>query len=400
MSTPAPTPTPLAALLRTPERVVVGLMSGTSLDGVDAAVVRLSGSGRGLRFRVLGFATLPLGDALREAVRAAAEDAAPPSALARLHVRLAHAFADAAEAALEAAGLPANALDLAGSHGQTVQHLPQPAPLAGHDVAVTLQIGDAAALAQRLGCPVAYDFRAADVARGGQGAPLVPYFDWAAFSSETESRLLLNLGGIANVSVLPAGGALADVTAFDTGPANMVIDQLATRFFDRGYDAGGALADAGTVHDGLLAELLADPYFAQPPPKSTGRERFGAAFVDGLVGRGRALGCSPHDLVATATALTARSIAEAVRRFGPAEPPARLIASGGGVHNPALLRMLGAALPGTRVETTAAHGLDPDAKEAVCFAVLAHELLNGRPTSLPAVTGASAPALLGSLCPA
>ena len=389
---------PLARLLATPERIVVGLMSGTSLDGIDAAVVRLAGTGRELRFDVLGFETLPLPDALRAAVRAAAEDAASPSALARLHVRLAHAFADAAEAALAQAGLASADLDLAGSHGQTIQHLPQPAPLAGRDVAVTLQIGDAPTLAARLGCPVAYDFRAADVARGGQGAPLVPYFDWAAFSSADEARLLLNLGGIANVSVLPVGAGLADVTAFDTGPANMVIDQLATRFFGLGYDRGGALAAAGTVHHGLLGDLLRDPYFWQPPPKSTGRERFGAAFVEQMVEHGRALGCTPHDLVATATALTAYSIGRAVLHFGPATTPARLIASGGGVHNPALMQMLADVFPDTRIETTAAHGLDPDAKEAVCFAVLAHELINGQPTNLPSVTGASGPALLGSLC--
>ena len=393
-----PPESPLARLLPPPERLVVGLMSGTSLDGIDAAVVRLAGTGRELRFDVLGFETLPLPGALRAAIRAAAEDAASPSALARLHVRLAHAFADAADAALATAGLTSADLDLAGSHGQTVQHLPQPAALAGREVAVTLQIGDAATLAHRLGCPVAYDFRAADVARGGQGAPLVPYFDWAAYSSPTESRLLLNLGGIANVSVLPAGAALADVTAFDTGPANMVVDQLAARFFGVGYDADGALAAAGTAHHDLLALLLEDPYFAQPPPKSTGRERFGEAFVDRLVEQGQALGCTPHDLIATATALTARSIADAVRRSDPDGHPARLIASGGGIHNPALMQMLADAFPHTRLETTAAHGLDPDAKEAVCFAVLAHELLNGQPTNLPSVTGASGPALLGSLC--
>ena len=388
----------LQTLLRIPERLVVGLMSGTSLDGVDAAVVRIAGTGQGLRFEVLGTATEPLGAGLREAIHQAAENAAPPAALARLHVRLAHAFADAAEAALAAAGLPLSDLDLAGSHGQTVQHLPTPAPFANHEIAATLQMGDAATLAHRLGCAVAYDFRPADLARGGQGAPLVPYFDWAAFGHEQETRLLLNIGGIANVSVLPAGCGVVRVRAFDTGPGNMVVDQLAGRLFGQPYDEDGALAARGTVCDALLNRLLLDAYFEQPPPKSTGRERFGAAFVDRLVEGGQDFGCSPHDLIATATALTARSVAHAVERFGPDAPADVLIASGGGVHNPTLMQMLGAALPATRLATTAAYGLDPDAKEAVCFAVLAHELLNGQPTSLPSVTGASSPALLGSLC--
>jgi anhydro-N-acetylmuramic acid kinase len=388
----------LQTLLRTPERLVVGLMSGTSLDGIDAAVVRLAGSGQHLRFEVLGYASQPMDSDLRAVIRQVAENDAAPATLARLHVRLAHAFADAADAAAESAGLPLGALDLAGSHGQTVQHLPAPTPLAGRAVAATLQIGDAATLAHRLGCPVAYDFRPADLARGGQGAPLVPYFDWAAFGHETEARLLLNLGGIANVSVLPAGCDVGDVGTFDTGPGNMVVDQLAARFFDQAYDRDGALGASGNVCEPLLHTLLEEDYFGQPPPKSTGRERFGRAFVDRLIERGEALGCAPADLVATATALTARSVAQAVERFGPEASADVLIASGGGVRNPTLMRMLADALPGLRVESTAAYGLDPDAKEAVCFAVLAHELLNEQPTSLPRVTGAARPALLGSLC--
>jgi anhydro-N-acetylmuramic acid kinase len=242
---------------------------------------------------------------------------------------------------------------------------------------------------------VVSDFRAADVALGGQGAPLAPYLDDSLFASETETRGLLNLGGIANLTVLPRGGSPGDALAFDTGPANMVIDALAARLMGVPYDADGAGAAAGRPDEAMLGRLLADPYFAEPPPKSTGRELFGATYVDRLMSEGPS---DPHDLLATATAFTARSIADAYRRFlAPRFPLDRLIASGGGTRNPTLMSALAAAFAPIPVETTAAYGLDPDAKEAVLFAVLAHEWANGVPTGLPAVTGASRPALQGSL---
>ncbi|HLT45600.1 MAG TPA: anhydro-N-acetylmuramic acid kinase [Rubricoccaceae bacterium] len=387
---------PLRRLLERPERVVAGLMSGTSLDGVDAAVVRLAGSGRGLRLETLAFVYHPYDDALRDALRdACAVGTSDVRLLSQLNVRLAHAFADAVEAALAEAGLAAGALDLVGSHGQTVHHVPDAEPCAGVPTRSTLQLGDAAVLAARLGAPVVADFRAADVALGGQGAPLVPYLDDALFASGDETRGLLNLGGIANLTVLPAGAGPEAAYAFDTGPANVLIDALAGRLFGRRYDPGGALAAAGTPDEALLGRLLAEPYFQKAPPKSTGRELFGAGYVARMVAEGPA---DPHDLLATATALTARSVYDAYRRF--AEPKHRLdrlVASGGGVHNRELMRQLAALFAPVPVETTAAFGLDPDAKEAVLFAVLAHEWANGAPTSLPAVTGAARPALLGKL---
>lgn len=381
---------PALALFRPGPRVVVGLMSGTSLDGVDAAVVRLDGSGAGLSVEPLGFVSEPYDDALRAALAACVEAGTSDVRLvSQLHARLGERFADVARRALDAAGV--GAPDLVGSHGQTVQHVPEPEDCAGVPTRSTLQIGSPAVIAARLGAPVVADFRAGDLALGGQAAPLAPYLDGVLFGSETETRVLLNLGGIANLTVLPPGGRAG--VAFDTGPANMVLDALALRLTGRPYDEGGALAAAGTPDRDLLDRLVAEtPFLHLPPPKSTGREDFGAAFVDGLAGRGG----RPEDLLATAAAFTARTVAGAIRRFvDPA--PARVVASGGGVHNAALMAALAEALAPVPLETTAAHGLDPDAKEAVLFAVLAHEWAEGVRTGLPAVTGASRAAFQGSL---
>ena len=383
---------PLDRLRRPGPRVVVGLMSGTSLDGVDAAVVRVEGSAADgtLEVETLGFASEPYSPVLQKAIGACVEVATSDVRLvSQLHARLGERFAEVAQAALDAAGLTPSDLDLVGSHGQTVQHVPEAEGLAGTPTRSTLQIGSPAVLAARLGAPVIADFRAGDLALGGQAAPLAPYLDGALFAHPDETRVLLNLGGIANLTVLPPGGPPR--AAFDTGPANMVVDALAQR---QGlpYDEGGRLGAQGTPDEAALSELLAGPFFVQSPPKSTGREAFGAAFVDRLT----ALVADPADVVATATALTARSVAEAVRRWvDPA--PARVIASGGGVHNLTLMAMLSDALGEITLETTAAHGLDPDAKEAVLFAVLAHEWAGGVRTGLPAVTGASSPAFQGSL---
>ena len=381
-------PHPLRALLRPGPRVVAGLMSGTSLDGVDAAVVRVEGSGADVALETLGFVSEPYDAALRDALAACVE--APTSdvrLVSQLHTRLGERFAEAARHALDVAG--AGALDLVGSHGQTVQHVPRAEDCAGVPTRSTLQIGSPAVIAARLGAPVVADFRAGDLALGGQAAPLAPALDGALFADPAETRVLLNLGGIANLTVLPPGGPPR--VAFDTGPANMVIDALALRLAGRPYDADGALAAAGTPDRALLGDLLTTPYLRRPPPKSTGREDFGEPFVDRLLAHGG----RPADLLATATAFTARTVAEAVRRF--VEPaPARVIASGGGVRNPTLMRHLADAL-GVPLETTAAYGLDPDAKEAVLFAYLAHEWANGVRTGLPAVTGASGPAFQGSL---
>ena len=389
----------LVQLHRQSARRVVGLMSGTSLDGVDAVLARLEGSGADLTIEQEAFVHHPYPEALRALLRSnSAARTSSVDALTRLNVRLAGVYADAVDAALADAGASREGLDLVGSHGQTVHHLPEPADCAGEAVRATLQLGCPSTLANRLGVPVVGDFRPADLALGGQGAPLVPYFDYVTSTAPDEDRGLLNLGGIANLTVLPADGAPTDVRAFDTGPANMVIDALADRLFDEPFDPDGRHAAAGSADHDLLADLLGDDFFHREPPKSTGREVFGADYVDRLLGAAQSRGLSPEDTMATATLLTAASVYQAYARYvRPEQSVDVLVVSGGGLHNETLMEMLRNAFSPIPVRSAAAYGLDADAKEALCFAVLAHETVNGTPTNLPSVTGASAPTLLGSV---
>jgi anhydro-N-acetylmuramic acid kinase len=390
----------LDLLLRRSERLVVGLMSGTSLDGVDVATARISGSGAAVNIQMEGFTHRPYPETLKSALLLnSAPDTSSVLAISQLHARLPRFYADSVRIALQKIGIPVDAVDLIGCHGQTLYHVPEPTDCAGRATTSTFQIGDPTVLANDLGIPVVGDFRTADMALGGQGAPLVPYFDYVYFTDALETRGLLNLGGIANLTLLPAGGTPDAVLAFDTGPSNMVMDILTQRFFDQPYDANGRLAADGRRIEPLLDALLADPYFQIAPPKSTGREYFGAPYVDGLIQHPEARSAHPQDLLTTAVALTARSIYQAYQRFiEPVQPMDVLIAAGGGVHNATLMHHLATDFAPIPVRTLQDYGLDPDAKEALCFAVLAHEFINGTPTNMPSVTGASRPTLLGKLC--
>jgi anhydro-N-acetylmuramic acid kinase len=379
----------------------LGLMSGTSLDGIDAALVELEEGGGRLGARLEAFLFVPYDIERRRAIRAALGGGARE--LCRLNVELGCWFADAAERLLREAGVPASALAAVGSHGQTVWHEPPPAaPGAALRLGATLQLGEAAVIAERLGVPVVSDFRARDVAAGGQGAPLVPLVDRLLFSSPAGWRALQNIGGMANVTVLPPEGARHAVIAFDTGPGVAVLDavvEIVTGGRAR-YDDDGRRAAAGRPSEALLGELLRDPYFREPPPKSTGREKFGDSYARALVRRGRELGLSDDDLVATATALTARTIARAYAELlEPETTPAECIVSGGGARNPTLMQMLAEALDPLPVTDLSALGWDPDAKEAAAFAILAHLHRTGAPGNFPSVTGASGPRVLGKLTP-
>ncbi len=389
----------LLRLHRQSARTVVGLMSGTSLDGVDAVLARLDGSGRDLQIEHEAFVHVPYPSELQTLLRRnSSANGSSVRDLTCLNVRLADLYADAVDEVLAAAERDRSTLDLVGSHGQTVHHLPEPTDCAGANVRATLQLGDPSTLANRLGVPVVGNFRPADMALGGQGAPLVPYFDYVTFTAPDEARGLLNLGGIANLTVLPADGTPEEVLAFDTGPANMVIDALADRLFEVPFDRNGQHAADGTPDYDLLADILEEGFFQQEPPKSTGREDFGADFVDRLLGEVQSRGLDAKDTIATATMLTAASVYQAYARYVRSEQQIDvLIVAGGGIHNDTLMEMLADAFAPIPIRPASEYGVDADAKEALCFAVLAHETVNGVPTNLPSVTGASKPTLLGSV---
>lgn len=360
------------------EALYLGLISGTSADGIDAALLSF-GSGQ----RILAANTYPYPPALRERILALARSTAQISLddYGALDVEIGAAFAAAALALLGDAGVDPLSVAAIGSHGQTICHR----PAARHPF--TLQIGDPTVIAERTGITTIADFRRADVAAGGQGAPLAPAFHAAAFASRAPSAVL-NLGGIANISLIGADGS---VLGFDTGPANCLMDAWAARHLGQARDAGGAWAAGGTVDRPLLSHLLEDPYFALPAPKSTGREHFNLDWLDARLPDGR----DPRDVQATLLALSVRSIAEALRRT--ATDVREVLACGGGVHNQALMDALAAALTPAIVHSTAAAGVDPDFVEAATFAWLARERLENRPGNLPSVTGARGPRLLGAI---
>ena len=373
----------LAELAAKERRRAVGLISGTSADGIDAALVEVTGAAA-RPYEVLASATLALAADLRRDVFALFAADASLDELCRVNAALGEAFAAAVLEVVAQAGLALADIDLVGSHGQTVRHLP--------DAGATLQIGEPAVIAARTGIVTIADFRPADMAHGGEGAPLVPLVDRLLFAHPREDRLVLNIGGIANITVLPAGGGAG--LAFDTGPGNALIDATVARFSGERCDRDGVRAGRGQVDASVLAELLQHDFLRREPPKSTGREEFGAAFLDDILGR---RDWREDDLVATLTAFTASSIAAAVDRFCP-PGAAGLWVAGGGVHNPQIMAGLQAALPDLPVASLAALGIDPDAREAVTFAVLADQTLCGRPGNAPVATGARRPAVLGKIC--
>lgn len=382
------------------DRYAIGMLSGTSVDGIDVALVLIPGGGGNVRLHE--FLTLPYPKEIREQVLAYSHGTAfTAEQHTRLHWALGHVFAQAAVAMLHKAQVPREQVVVIGSHGQTVQHLPEEQRMAGFSTRGTLQLGEAAVIAEKTGVTTVYDFRSGDMAAGGQGAPLISWFDYHYFSHPDENRTLLNIGGIANITVLPAGADESRVLASDTGPGNMLIDALCRHYFDCDYDRNGTIAASGQPDKRLLEELLSHPYFEREFPKTTGRELFGQSYVARLLQRAQELGVQPRDLIATVTALTAQSIARAVRDTEQrlvAGQPHRLIVNGGGVKNQTLMQMVRQALPGVLCQTTEAWGFPVDAKEAVCFAVLADHLLAQKPATLPAATGAHHPALTGKIC--
>lgn len=388
--------------------IVAGVMSGTSADGVDVAMCRVSPGAHGVpRVKVLGHRAMRYPAKLRSAVLAAmnSQDAKSTSTteLARLNWRLGQVYADAVEAAARDAGVKPQ---LIACHGQTIYHQGAAMKYLGAPVRCTWQTGEAAVIAERMRVPVVSDFRPADMAAGGQGAPLVPMFDFCMFRDAKTNRILLNLGGIANVTVLPARCAAEDVLAFDTGPANMVIDACMDRLFRKGFDRDGATAARGRMLEDVLARLLRARYFSALPPKSCGREEFGEAYSAEFIAACERAGATNEDVIATATALTARTIALAYRRF--CKPhlerhanaaAVEMIAAGGGVRNHTLMEMLGDEL-GTnrvRVRTIEETGVPAAAKEAAAFALLGWLTWHGLPGNVLSATGAKRAVVLGKV---
>lgn len=358
----------------------IGLMSGTSLDGVDAVLADFSGP----RFASLAHAHVGFDVALRDELLALTSSGADEiERCGRLGIELAGRYTEAVEEVLNAAGVDASQVRAIGCHGQTVRHRPANG--------FTVQIGNPALLAERTGIAVVADFRSRDLAAGGQGAPLVPAFHSVAFGSQAEPRAVVNIGGIANVSLLVPG---APILGFDTGPGNCLMDSWAQRHLRKAYDAGGAWAAGGKPLPALLSRLLAEPYFEQPAPKSSGRELFNLPWLDARLDGAE----DPQAVQATLLELTADSIAGAVKASG--ARVSRLIACGGGAHNDTLMKRLAQRLAPATVETSAAHGLAVDQVEAMAFAWLAWRAINGLPGNVPEVTGAKGPRVLGAIYPA
>lgn len=383
---------------------VAGIMSGTSGDGIDVALARIeprtTQRGNTLRLRLMAHEAFPFPKALRTAVLAAQNAKQTSTAeLARLNWRLGIAYADAVEATREKYGAE---IDLIGCHGQTIYHQARPERYCGESFACTWQIGEPAAIATRLQIPVVSNFRPADMVVGGQGAPLVPLLDYVVFADPRIGRVLQNVGGIGNLTAIPAGAGADEVIAFDTGPGNMVIDALMQRLYAKPYDRDGLVAKRGKVMTKVVESVLKQPFFRKLPPKSAGREQFGSAFAEDFLARCRKVGMANEDAIATATALTAESIARSYAalvqpKMGSAS--VEYILSGGGARNIALIHMLRERLEpmGCRLFSSDEAGMPTQAKEAAAFALLAYCTYYGLPGNLPSATGAAAPVVLGTI---
>jgi len=372
-------------------------MSGTSADGINVALVRIqTRRGASGKPALIGHAEYPYAVNIRRAVLAAMNaQSASVADLSRLNFLLGELYADAVLATQKRFRVKA---DLVGCHGQTIYHQGESAPYLGRTVAVTWQTGEGAVVAARVGAPCVSDFRPADMAVGGKGAPLVPFLDYLFYRDSRVGRIVQNIGGIANLTAIPAGAGPEKVIAFDTGPGNMVIDAVMERLFGKRFDRGGRVAASGTVDDGAIAKLMRTPFFREKPPKTAGREEFGREFVAKFV---RLCGrTNKANVAATATAFTVRSIADAVQRFVLRRARfAEMVVSGGGAKNPTLMGMLANELStlGVALRTSDEFGIPAEAKEAVAFALMAYETWHRRPSNVPSATGAKRSAVLGKI---
>ena len=373
--------------------LAVGLMSGTSLDGIDAVLCDICGSGNTTRIKQLEFTTLPLSSEIKEKIKRCCNNQATVAQVCSLNFELGELFAEAVQSVCKQYGVKTTQLGFIASHGQTIYHIPRKT---SDYAASTLQIGESAVIAQRCGCPCIANFRVKDMAAGGEGAPLVPFSEYILYSKKDEAVALQNIGGIGNVTVLPANGSIDDVFAFDTGPGNMVIDEAMQCLFNLAYDNNGTIASKGKLIEPLMEQLKKDSYLSLVPPKTTGREVYGSNYTHQLLNQYNT--CNPEDIIATLTWFTAYSIAENYRRFIlDKHDVKKVILGGGGAHNASLRHFLANELPGIAVLTQEDLGYSSDAKEAIAFVILGNETLHHQFSNVPKATGAKQKVILGNV---
>jgi len=389
---------PLEKILNKKTKTAIGLISGTSIDGIDAVIMKISGSGKKSAIKILDFQTYLVSREMRDAIlRNSSLKTARVDEICRLNIAIGEIFADAALKICKKNNIKTSRVDFIGSHGQTIHHLPQPEQIGGFSSKSTLQIGDPSVIANLTSILTVGDFRVSDCAVGGDGAPLVPYLDYILFSSETVNRGLLNIGGISNITVLPANCKKKDVIAFDTGPGNMLIDGLTHRLYGMNFDKDSAIANRGNVNGKLFRFLLKEPYYQQGIPKSTGREHYGKQFIDRIVRM--SLEIPDEDVIRTATEFTAFTIWYNYYNFIRRKTKINeLIISGGGARNPVIFKRLENYFKGISVSKVEHNKIDVDNKESVLFAVLANECIHGNTANMPSVTGASKDVVLGKIC--
>jgi anhydro-N-acetylmuramic acid kinase len=382
---------------------VIGLMSGTSADGIDAALTEIKGRGGETKIKLIAFETYPFPRKVRKMILDASDPkTARVDRICQLNFYLGELFADAALRIAEKSGLGIRKVDLIGSHGQTIHHLPQEKKEGRYKIRSTLQVGEPSIIAERTGLTTVADFRPRDIAAGGEGAPLSPYLHYLLFPHNKKGLAVQNLGGISNVTVIPARATINDILAFDNGPGNMLIDGVVERLTQgrARYDKHGRRAAKGEVDRGLLKQLLKHPFIHQAPPKSTGREEFGSKLIEDIIKRAGRKKMPTTDLLATLTAFTAHCIGISFEKFIlPRYQLAEVVVGGGGVRNPVLMLMLRERLKPVRILTFEDYNLSSDAIEAMAFALLAYETIQGRPGNIPAATGAARPVVLGKIVP-
>ena len=393
----------LISLREKESRNVIGLMSGTSCDGIDACLVKITGNGLSTKVDIIGFETYPYENKIRELIfEASCKETGTVDKICQLDFTLGKLFADAAGQIAAKMSIPLSEIDIVGSHGQTIYHVSSLKESNDKVVRSTLQIGEPSVIAQETGVTTVADFRTRDIAAGGEGAPLTPYADLVLFGKDGVGRAMQNIGGISNVTFLPADGNIKEIIAFDNGPGNMIIDRFAEIITDGKlkYDKNGEFASRGRLNQDLLERLCTHPYLSTPPPKSTGREDFGIQFSDNLYKELRQDNIDVYDAIATITAFTAKSISDSYKRFiQPCYKIDEVIISGGGVSNPVLCQFLEDYLVDISVSAVDDFGIPSDAKEALAFAILANETVSGNPCNVPSATGAKESVVLGKILP-